>query len=109
MISLMFGFGSEKILIIINGNKVEFANTSFGGQKTTIEGLQLSHQGVIKEFPDLAKSENWRKEASFRFNEKVKSFDSEQEVADYLIQDLRKFGYIPEKIQKGGFRIEKIK
>lgn len=108
MIHVLFRFGNEKILITIDKQEVYFSNTSFGAQRTTIDGLQLNREGVIKEFPDLAKSEDWRKEAAFRFTEKVKGFNSEQEVADYLIEDLRKYGYIPEQIQREGFRPEKI-
>lgn len=108
MITVLFGFGDEKVLIIINNNKVEFSSTSFGAQKTTIEGLQLSHQGVIKEFPDLENRDDWRKQAAFRFTEKVKAFNTEEEIANYLIEDLKKFGYVPEQIQKEGFRPKKI-
>ncbi len=108
MITVLFSFGNEKILIMIDNDKVEFASTSSGAKKTSIEGLQLSQEGVIKEFPDLKDKYDWREQAIIRFNEKKKSFNTEQEIADYIIKDLTKYGYIPEQIQKGGSRPKKI-
>ncbi len=108
MISILFGFGSEKILVIIEGTNVSFCNTQFGAKKTSIDGLQLSHEGVIKEFPDLKEDKEWRKKVIERFKEKISNFNTEQERANYIIEDLRKHGYVPEQKQIGGFRPKKI-
>ena len=104
MITILFGFANEKILVAIRGERITFANTMFGAVETDIEGIQLSHQGVIKEFPDLKDNENWKAEAIKRFKEKISSLKTEQERANYIIDDLKKHGYKPEKIQRGGFR-----
>ncbi len=109
MINLLFGFGNDKVLISVNENQVYFSNTAYGTQKAPIEGLNISKEGVVKEFPDLEGDVEWRLKAIQRFKEKISSFKTEKEKAEYIIEDLRKFGYIPEQIQKEGFRPEKIK
>jgi len=106
---LLFKFGNERIFIIIDGNRVKFGNTLFGSQVASIEGLKLNYQGVIREFPDLEHNQNWSEEAMKRFKQKIKSCKNEEEVADYLIDDLKKYGYIPYLKQKKGFRPEVIK
>ena len=109
MIELLFKFGNEVILINVNGKNVIFGNTTSGSQLSTIEGLKLSKSGVIKEFPDLKDNPDWHIEAIKRFKEKIKSFNTEMEIAKYLIDDLSKFGYVPWKIKQKGFRSEVIK
>ena len=108
MIQIIFGFGSEKVLITIRDKDIRFGNTSFGSQMTSIDGLSLDYSGVCHEFPDLESHDDWRGEAIKRFKEKIENFDSEDEIADYLIEDLKKFGYIPEQKQKNGWRSEVI-
>ena len=109
MIELMFKFGSELILVVVNGNNVSFGNTAYGGQMSTIDGLKLSKSGVIKEFPDLSDNNDWRIEAIKRFKEKIRSLEGEEKVCEYVISDLRKFGYVPFKKKKQGYRSEGIK
>ncbi len=108
MISLMFKFYEEKILVIIKGNEVFFGNTLFGSQLSAINGLQLSYEGVLKEFPDLKDNPSWRLEAITRFKDKIKSYNTEDEKANYIIQDLRKHHYIPLYKQRKGFRVERL-
>ena len=69
----------------------------------------MNYKGTIKEFPDLKNNDNWKKIARERFKEKIKSFNSEEDIADYLINDLKKVGYVPLLKQKKGFRMEVIK
>lgn len=104
MIKILFEFGGEKILVTIKGKVVTFAHTAFGAKETTIDGLQLSYEGVIKEFPDLKDNPNWKNETIKRFKEKINSFTTEDQIADYLIEDLKKQGYVPKQMEKGGFR-----
>lgn len=104
MIEIIFQFGGEIILVKIEGNNVYFGNTTYGARMATIDGIKLSHAGVIKEFPDLEDDENWREEAIKRFKEKIKSCKKEQEIADYVITDLKEHGYIPKRLQINGKR-----
>lgn len=106
MIDLIFEFGGEVILIKIDNNIVLFGNTGFGNAMADISGLRLSYEGVIKEHPDLKERDDWKEEAIKRFKEKIKSFSSEREKANYIIGDLRKFGYKPKFLQRKGFRKE---
>lgn len=109
MITLLFGFANEKILVTINGRQVYFSSTAFGAIKSPIEGLKLDYSGVIREFPDLEGSDDWNASAIKRFKERIASFKTEDEVAHYLIEDLRKYGYVPEQKQIRGHRSKKIK
>ena len=109
MISLWFDFAGEKILVVINKNNVLFGNSAFGAKLATIDGLKLDYTGVVKEFPDLELKENWKEEAIKRFKEKVALMETEDEKAQYIIEDLKEYGYIPLFKQKKGFRIQKIK
>lgn len=95
-------------MVRINGHRVTFVNSTYGAFESTIEGLKLSRAGVIKEYPDLKEREDWREEAIKRFKEVINVMQNEESIAEYVIQDLKKYGYIPKWKQKQGFRREKI-
>jgi len=104
MIQLIFEYGVEKVIIIVTGKDVRFGNIKYGNITTTIDGLRLDYNGVIREFPDLELNKNWRQDAIARFKKKIQGFENEQQIADYLIEDLKKFGYKLKGTQKKGFR-----
>lgn len=104
----MFRFGADHILVSVAGNHITFANTEQGMVQATIEGLRLSKSGVMKEFPDLKDNPDWATEAVKRFKDKVSTLGTEELKVNYIIEDLRKHGYIPMYKQKGGFRPERI-
>jgi hypothetical protein len=104
----MFDFLNEKILVEVNGDKVFFSHQEFGNIKTEIDNLKLDKNGVIKEFPDLKDNINWKNIAIQRFKDKIKSLKNESERVNYIINDLKKFGYIPLYKQQKGFRIIKL-
>ena len=108
MIELIFYFGTEIIMVRIEGHHITFSNSSFGAVQSTIEGLKLSKVGVIKEFPELKDREDWHREAIKRFKEKIASLETEEAIAEYITYDLKKFGYEPKFKQKKGFRREKL-
>lgn len=109
MIDLFFQYLNEYILVRIDGKNILFGNTAYKGQMATIDGLQLSMEGAIKEFPDLKNNINWREEAIKRFKDKIEKLSSEQDISEYIINDLKNYGYIPKLKQRAGFRVEKIK
>lgn len=109
MIEILLQFGPDFILVRVDGHNVQFANTAFGAYYAPIEGLQLSKQGVEKEFPDLKDKPEWRAEAIQRFKNMIVNLKNEVQVADYIIGELRKVGYKPLYLQKKGFRREVIK
>ena len=109
MIEVIFYFGTEIVMVRINGNRVSFCSSSNGAVEATIDGIKLSKAGVIKEFPDLKDRDDWKGEAISRFKEKIYAFTSEEAVAEYIIEDLKKFGYVPKFKQKQGFRRVAIK
>jgi hypothetical protein len=63
---------------------------------------------VRKEYTDLEGSPLWREEAIKRFKMEMKKLGNENKIADYLVKDLQKFGYVPKYKQRAGFRVEDI-
>ena len=108
MIEVLMYYGTEIVLIRISGNDVRFGNSSYGAQMATIEGMKLDKHGVLKEFPELKDNPNWRVEAIAKFKDKIREIGNERKIAKYLIEDLKKFGYIPKFIQEAGKRREVI-
>jgi hypothetical protein len=104
MIDLMFLFGSEVILVKIDGDSVLFGNTSYGARLSDISGLRISRDGVIREHPDLVDNPDWKEKAIIRFKEHIKKLDTEGAIADYIKNDLKKYGYTLKKIQINGRR-----
>ena len=109
MICLLFDHFQEKVLVEINGNNVWLSSTTQGPVKAKIDNIKINYKGVVKEFPDLENKDDWREEAIKRFKLKIQSMANEEQVARYLIDDLKKHGYIPLYKQKPGFRPEVIK
>ena len=108
MIGIIFQFGNKNIEVVVDGEKCLFRAGEFGGL-VPIDNLKLSYQGVCREFPDLEVRKDWREEAIKRFKEKMKAFKTEEERVDYVVNDLKKFGYIPLYAQKNGFRVKRFK
>ena len=107
MIGVIFMFASEMIEVRVRETEVLFRSGSQQGF-APIDGLQLSYSGVIKEFPDLENTDDWKLQTIDRFKEKIKNYATEKERIEYIIEDLGKHGYIPKYIQKGGHRAERI-
>ena len=108
MIGLIFQFGNEFVEVRINGIDITFRNNQYAGAFVPIENLRISKEGCLKEFPDLKDREDWKIETIKRFKEKIKKYNNEEERINYIIEDLKKFGYIPYAKQKAGHRVEKI-
>ena len=108
MIDLIFYLETEIVMVRIIGNNITFSTSNFGNLTAPIENLKLSYSGVCREFPDLELRDDWKEEAIKRFKDKVNNMKSEEEIAEYIISDLRGHGYVPKWKQKNGFRREKI-
>ena len=109
MIYIMFEHFGEKVLVEINNNNVYFSTTLQGPVKAPIDKLKLNYRGVIREFPDLEGSDDWKEQAVKRFKDNLSNMPSETEKVNYIIHDLKNHGYIPLYKQKNGFRPEVIK
>lgn len=105
MIGIIMQQGTEIYKIVIDGNNIKISDTQ---SEATIENIKFSKSGVIREFPDLKDNPSWRSEAIKRFKAKLSTFHTEGEKAEYIISDLRKYGFIPRYKQKSGHRVEKI-
>ena len=107
-IQCVFQRGSERTAIRIIGDNVLFIDLS-SNMVAPIEGLKLSRQGVIKEYPDLKDNPQWKQIAIERFVKKIKGLSTEEKRSEWLIQEMVEMGYTPLYKQKNGFRIQKIK
>jgi len=106
MIKGTFQLGGDIINVIVDKNNVMF--TDANNVITTIEGLKLNRQGVIREFPDLKDDENWNKKAIERFKKHIQTYSTENSKLNYIMDELKKHGYIPLYKQRAGFRPQKF-
>ncbi len=109
MIEVIFYYGSEVSFVRISRNDIRFATGSSGNKLAPIDGLRLSYSGVCREHPDLELNKEWKQEAIKRFKDKIKSLRTEDDKAQYIIEDLKKHGYVAKFKQKAGHRKEVIK
>ena len=109
MITLLFGYTNEKVMIVIHGNSVKFSSTVFGAIHADISGLKLDYSGSIRQFPDLETNTNWKEEVIKRWKLKIKSHKTEMETVEYITEELKPHGYVLEQIQRKGSRPVKIK
>lgn len=109
MIDLLFYYGTEIVFVRIKGFNVTFSTSMQPNYFADIKGLKLDKEGTIKEFPDLEYRTDWKDIAIKRFKEHLQSLEGEEQVCEYVINELRKKGYIPKYKQKQGFRRQIIK
>jgi len=102
MINLLFELGPEVVLVRVDGNSITFQKNGSGF--VPINGLKLDQSGVEKEFPDLKGNADWKSEAIKRFKLHVQTLTTERRKADYIIEDLKKHGYVIKKEQITGQR-----
>lgn len=107
MIGIIFQYMGEHVEVRVHQSNVLFRTKQIQ-QFIPIEGLKLDKKGVIREFPDLKDDGEWKKKAIKRFKEKVKSMDTENEQIQYIMEDLKKYGYKPMFLQKQGRRPIKL-
>jgi len=105
MIVLIFERVSELVFIRIEGSNVTFSN-SVNGLYGNIDGLKFDYEGAIKENPDLKDNDDWHDETLSRLKEKIQSYETELEISDYIIKELKGVGYLPLYRKKQGFRKE---
>lgn len=108
MIGTIFQFGNELVEVRIIDNECFFRTNRFGSQFVTIEGLQLDKRGVVNEHPDLKNDVDWRIKAIERFKIKLKEFRTERSKMNYVVDDLKRYGYVPVYEQRKGFRPRKL-
>jgi len=108
MIGIIFEFGTEIVDVRIKNNTIFFRTSQFVNF-SDIDGIKLNKVGVFREFPDLKDKKNWQEIARERFKKKITAMKTERERADYIIEDLKKYGYKPKYEQVQGFRPTRIK
>jgi hypothetical protein len=104
MIDLIFQFASEYLMIRIKDKELFFKTSGFGTGWGSIDGLKFNKVGVLKEYPDLTDNPQWQQIAIERFKAKIKGMSTEKEICDYIIEDLKKHGYVGKYKQQIGFR-----
>lgn len=93
---LTFEFGNEVIIVRIKGHNVLFSTSQTNFQNFyPIEGLKLSKDGILKEHPDLKNlsDDEIRKEGIRRFKKKIVDLGGENEIKDYIVNELSSIGY----------------
>lgn len=108
MIGVVFTFGTDVVEVRIDGANLLFRNSNQGAHFAPLEGLQVSKAGVVKEFPELADDPEWKTKSLAKFKDKLAAMASDNERATYIIEDLKKYGYVPRFKQREGFRVEKL-
>ena len=106
-IQMTLQYEGDNLAIIVEGNNFMVMDDS--GTVTTIEGLKLDYNGVMKEHPDLVDDPDWNKKAKERFKEYLKKFKTEMDKIKYSKDELTKWGYKALFYQKAGFRPSKFK
>ncbi len=109
MIGVIFQFGNEMVTVEVSGTELRFRTSDYNSQSVPIEAIQLSREGVIKEFPDLKFAEDWKQKALERLKMKIKDMANELERINFVITDLKSFGYVPMYYQKQGHRVNKFR
>jgi hypothetical protein len=108
-IGVIFQLASQIVEVRIENTNCLFRTGQFGGAFAPIDSLQLDYNGIVREFPDLETKDNWKEIAISRFKDKIKELKTEEERMNYVVEDLKKWGYVPLYKQRGGFRVEKYK
>ena len=108
MIEVIFYFGTDIIMVRIRGHSVTFVNSVYGALEAPIDGINLNQAGVIKEHPDLIDRADWKEEAIKRFKDNCVALNTEENIAAYIIEDLKQHGYTPKFKQQQGFRRVKL-
>ena len=111
MILIGFSLNNQVGTIRISGCKIEYGKL-FGNQMyfMPMDQLKFDYNGIIREFPDLKDKpeQEARTIASQRLKEHIAKMSGEEEVSRYIIEEIKKFGGIPQLKQKVGFRPEKL-
>lgn len=108
MIGVIFELNSNNIEVRIDGTNCLFRTGEFGGALVPIDSLKIDKAGSIKEHPDLEDDKEWKKKTIERFKTEIKKLKTEKERIKYIINDLKKYGYIPRYMQQSGHRPKKI-
>jgi len=106
-IQATFSKASERMIIRLIGDNILFIDLQ-NNLMAPIEGLGFSKEGCIKEHPDLKDDPDWKQKAIQRFIDKVKSFPTEKEKMDWIINEMKEMQYKPMYLQRQGFRPTKI-
>jgi hypothetical protein len=100
MITLTFQQRGVIVKLMVKDKRVFISSGEFSKQNQYLpeEAIFLLSRknDLLREFPDLEDKsiDDIREEALRRFRVKIESFDSEEAIADYLVSDLAKHGYI---------------
>ncbi len=80
-------------------------------QYTTLEGLQLSVAGILKDHPDLKGMpiHKIKRIGLKRLKQHLLKLETEENVINYIKEDLRKHGYKLQFVKKPGHRTKIIK
>ena len=107
------GTGQLFSIEIVSNRILRFATFESGLPRytTDIKGLNLNVASILKEFPDLKdlEMEEIKEQAANRFNKKVAEMKTEEELREYLKEDLEKHGFRLKTVHRRGHRPQIIR
>ena len=103
--------GEEVGITMTMDRALWFIKSGVNPMTAPIEGLRFSLKACLEVNPDLEgfDPKEIRSISIIRLKEKIKSFKNIKDVEQYLVDDLKKYGYICIQRQRKGFRAEVIK
>ena len=108
MIKLYFKKERDVLMIKILGNNITFSNEQLGFMaEAPIDLIKMDYEGILRECPDLADKHpiEARSEYIRRFKELISGMKNEDEIKEYVIDQMTRAGYDFRRIEKaGGFR-----
>jgi len=104
---LTFQLADEVVVVKIEGRSVLFNTSTTNFQQfLPIDYLKMPVSGILKEFPELEgmPPKEMRLEAISRFKENIKKLNNENEIKEYIIDELVGVGYTHRKTKQKGWR-----
>ena len=109
MIGVIFQLGSNYVEFRLDGDNLFVRDSSYGGTLVPFAPgtVNLDYDGVLKELPYLKGDSQWKEKACEELKERFKELETDDEKINYIVDEMKKYGYIPRFTQKKGHRPEK--
>jgi len=94
---LMFQLANEIVVVKIENQTALFSNSQTNFQQfVPIDNLQLSVEGILKEFPELKdlSAEEIKKEGIKRFKEHLGKLKTDEKIKEYMINEMKSQGFV---------------
>ncbi len=109
MIGVIMHFANDVVEFRVIGNQLHIRNSAYGSSLVPLSpgNIGLNYDGVIKELPYLKGDDKWKEKACDKIKERFRELETDDEKINYIVDEMKKYGYIPRFTQKKGHRPEK--